>query len=550
MGAPTDLTAVQLIRFLETQGVTHMFGIPGGHTLSINDALIGSAIRFVATRHEYGAVSAAASWGRITGRPGVCLATCGPGATNLATGLSAALRDSCPVVAITVNNTLRDMGWEDAQHADAVAVLSPLVKWSMQVRHPDEVSGAVAEAFRVAMSGKPGPVHLDFARDLLEKGQTAFDGPGARRESGSQRLHADPILVSELADRLAAAHRPVLWIGNGVRVSGAARRILEVAEHFACAVMTTFNGIGTVPTTHPNVFGARSRVGTRLSNPILAQSDLVVAIGNSLNGVSTSRWSLALPRLIQIDVEPARLGRRYPLELAVCGDADAVLSQLLVHDRGGLISERQKWLDGLRAERAAWLGQSLAVTSSAAGPVAPQELVAALDRFGRDDTVWCVDASNCGIWTHLLTIRDRMDYMRPVNFSNMGYALPAGIGAKLAAPDRDVVVLAGDGGIGMSLTEIETAVRLQLTLPIVVMNDCGYGNIRQEQLHKYGPRYNGVDLGDIRFDQVCRAMGGEGVRVTSAGDLDDALAQARRHRVPFLIDVVTDPAASVWDHPF
>jgi acetolactate synthase-1/2/3 large subunit len=550
MTTRTELTAVQLIRFLETQGVTHMFGIPGGHTLSINDALIGSAIRFIATRHEYGAVSAAASWGRITGRPGVCLATCGPGATNLATGLSAAMRDSCPVIAITVNNTLRDMAWEDAQHADAVAVLSPLVKWSIQIRHPDELSGALAEAFRVAMSGKPGPVHLDFARDLLEKGQTAFEGPATRHEAGAQRLHADPARVSDLAARLAAAERPVLWIGNGVRVSGASPKLLELAERFGCAVLTTFNGIGTVPTTHPNVFGARSRVGTRLSNSILAQSDLVVAIGNSLNGVSTSRWSLALPHLIQVDVEPSRIGRRYPLELGVCGDAQAVIGQLLQHAAVGPPAARAAWLDSLRAERATWRAQSLSVTSQAGGPVAPQELIGALDRFGRDDTVWCVDASNCGIWTHLLTIRDRMDYMRPVNFSNMGYALPAGIGAKMAAPERDVVVLAGDGGIGMSLTEIETAVRLKLRLPIVVMNDCGYGNIRQEQLHKYGPRYNGVDLGDIRFDQVCRAMGGGGVRVSAAGELDAALEQARAFDGPFLIDVLTDPAASVWDHPF
>jgi acetolactate synthase-1/2/3 large subunit len=550
MSRETALSAVQLIRFLETQGVTHMFGIPGGHTLSINDALIGSTIRFVATRHEYGAASAAAAWGRITRRPGVCLATCGPGATNLATGLGAATRDSCPVVAITVNNTMRDMGWEDAQHADAVAVLAPLVKWSYQVRHPDELSAAVAQAFRIAMSGKPGPVHLDFARDLLEKGQTAFDGPAARREPGGQRLHADPLLVSQLAERLALARKPVLWAGNGVRACNGAGALLEVANRFGCAVLTTFNGIGTVPTTHPNVFGARSRVGTRLSNAILAEADLVVAIGNSLNGVSTSRFALELPALVQIDVEPGRIGRRYPVELGLCGDASAVLGQLLAHEPGPRLGEREDWLAGLRETRAQWLAQALAPRSLPDGPIAPQDLVAALDRFGRDDTVWCVDASNCGIWTHLLTIRDRMDYMRPVNFSNMGYALPAGIGAKLAAPDRDVVVFAGDGGIGMSLTEIETAVRMRLPLPIVVMNDAGYGNIRQEQLYKYGPRYNGVDLGDIRFDQVCQAMGGGGIRVTRVAELDAALAQARAHAGPFLVDVLTDPAASVWDHPF
>jgi acetolactate synthase-1/2/3 large subunit len=544
------LTARQVVAFLETQGVETIFGIPGGHTLSLNDALVDSAIRFVATRHEYGAASAAAAWGRLRRHPGVCLATCGPGATNLATGLAAALRDSNPMLALTVNNTMRDMGWEDAQHADAVAVLGPVTKWSYQIRHPDEVSAAIAEAFRVSLSGKPGPVHLDFARDLLEKGETEFSGPAATRVPPAQRTLPDPAAVSRALERIAEARRPVVWAGNGVRCADASGALLAFAERFGCAVLTTFNGIGVVPTTHDNVFGARSRVGSSLGNAILAEADLVIAVGNSLNGVSTSRWGLALPPLVQIDIEPTRIGRRYPVEAPVAGDATSVLEALGRGEPGPLRAGRDTWLGSLRERRQAWRREAFAVASPPGGPVAPQELVAALDAFGRDDTVWCVDASNCGIWTHLLTIRDRMEYMRPVNFSNMGFALPAGIGAKLADPQRDVVVFAGDGGLGMTMTEIETASRLGLSLPIIVMNDSGYGNIRQEQAHKYGPRYNGVDLGDIAFHEIARAMGGGGVRVSSASGLAGALHEARAFRGPFVVDVTVDPTASVWDHPF
>ena len=540
----------QVIAFLEAQGVEVIFGIPGGHTLALNDALVDSRIRFVATRHEYGAASAAAAWGRLRRRPGVCLATCGPGATNLATGLAAALRDSNPMLALTVNNTLRDMGWEDAQHADAVAVLAPLVKWSYQVRHPDEISAAIAEAFRVAMSGKPGPVHLDFARDLLEQGEAAFAGPASVLVPAPQRTRPEPRALALAGERIAKAHRPVVWAGHGVRCAGASEAVLRFAERHGFAVLTTFNGIGSFPTDHPNVFGCRSRVGTRLSNEILAASDLVIAVGNSLNGVSTSRWSLELPALIQVDIEPTRIGRRYPTECSVVGDATAVFEELQEAQPGSLLPQRLAWLDTLQGRKSTWLRESLAKKAPAGHPLAPQEIIVALDAFGREDTLWCIDASNCGIWTHLLTIRERMDYMRPVNFSNMGFALPAAIGAKLAQPQRDVVVLAGDGALGMSLAEIETAVRLRLPLPIVVMNDRGYGNIRQEQTHKYGPRYNGVDLGDIRFHEVCRAMGGDGERVEHAGTLAEALAHARGFDGPFVVDVVTDPDESIWDKPF
>lgn len=544
------LAANLVVATLQEQGVEVIFGIPGGHTLSLNDALVDSTIRFVATRHEYGAASAAAAWGRLRRRPGVCLATCGPGATNLATGLAAALRDSNPMIALTVNNTLRDMGWEDAQHADAVAVLAPLAKWSYQVKHADEVSAAVAEAFRVAMSGKPGPVHLDFARDMLETAQAEFVGPGSVRVADPQRPQPAPDALAAAAARIAQAQRPVVWAGNGLRCSDAAAPVLAFAQAQQCAVLTTFNGIGSVPTTHPNVFGCRSRVGTRLADQILAEADLVIVAGNSLNGVSTTRWSLKLPEIVQVDIEPSRMGRRYLAATQVAGDLGAVFQRLAGEEAGANLAGRTDWLASLRHRREAWRAEAFSRKSRPGAPVLPQEIVAAMDEFSRPDTVWCVDASNCGIWTHLLTIAPGMDYMRPVNFSNMGFALPAAIGAKLAQPARDVAVLAGDGAMGMTLAELETAARLELPLPIIVMNDGGYGNIRQEQEHKYGPRTHGVHLGDIRFAEVCRAMGGDGVRVETVGQLPAALAQARAATGPFVLDVLTDPDESVWSKPF
>jgi acetolactate synthase I/II/III large subunit len=541
-----------VIRLLETQGAEMIFGIPGGHTLALNDALIESSIRFVATRHEYGAACAASAWGRLRRTPGICLATCGPGATNLATGLGAALRDSSPVIALTVNNTLRDMSWEDAQEADAVSVLRPLVKWAKLVRHPDEISASIAEAYRVAINGRPGPVLLDFARDVLEKGQAEIAGPGSVRIGTPERFHPESTKVERLLELIVGADRPVFWAGNGVRASDAGSALLGCADRLGVPVITTFNGIGTVPTDHPLVFGARSRVGTKLSNALLAEADLVVAIGTGMGGVTTSRWALKLPRLVQIDIEPTRIGRRYPIELGVGADAKvtlAALEKLATAVRDTRRGAREPWLQRCGSLRKEWTSAVAHTEYDSLSPIKPQTLMRQLARIGTANTVWCVDASNCGIWTHMLPMTSGMEYMRPVNFSNMGYALPAGIGAKLAEPMRDVVVLAGDGAIAMSLAELETAARLKLKLTIVVMNDCGYGNIRQEQLFKYGPRYNGVDLGDIKFHEVAKACGGDGVRVARPEQFADAFAGAAQCRGPFVIDVIIDPNESVWNHP-
>jgi acetolactate synthase-1/2/3 large subunit len=442
------------------------------------------------------------------------------------------------------------MGWEDAQQADPVAVLSPLVKWSYQVRHAGEISAAIAEAFRVATSGKPGPVHLDFARDMLEASEAEFGGPASVVVPAAQRLQAAPEALLAAMDRIRRAERPVVWAGNGLRCSDGAAALLAFAERHRCPVLTTFNGIGAVPTTHPHVFGCRSRVGTRLADEILAEADLVIVAGNSLNGVSTTRWKLKLPDLVQIDIEPARMGRRYVAAIQVAGDLRAVFERLAQEEPGPNIAVRADWLSVQRRRKDEWLAQAFARKSRAGSPVLPVEIISAMNDFSRADTLWCVDASNCGIWTHLLTIGPGMDYMRPVNFSNMGFALPAAIGAKLAQPQRDVAVLAGDGALGMTMAEIETVARLQIPLPIVVMNDRGYGNIRQEQHHKYGPRNNGVDLGDIRFHEVCKALGGGGIRVEQFDQLAPALSQARAATGPFVVDVITDPDESVWSKPF
>ena len=280
----TTVTGGELVvDTLRALGVQHVFGIPGGQTLAIMDAIFDRPdIDFVTTRHEGAAACMADAVGRLTGRPGVCLATTGPGATNLITGVGGALRDSSPVLVITCNNRTADLGRDDAQNADHVAIFRPLSKWATLVTEPVAIPRAIHEAAIRATSGCPGPVVLDFARNALEA-TVQLDAPGLvyPSEAGScirqvpgQRMFADPALVQQAVEALLDAERPVIWIGNGVQLSGANEAVVGLAESMDIPIITTFNALGAVETSHPNVFGPLSRMGTTLSRRVIEGSDL------------------------------------------------------------------------------------------------------------------------------------------------------------------------------------------------------------------------------------------------------------------------------------
>ena len=333
---------------LRALGVGRVFGVPGGQTLAIMDAIRDAPdIKFTTTRHEGAAACMADAVGRLTRRPGVCLATTGPGATNLLTGIGGAMRDSSPVLVMTCNNRMSDMSRDDAQNADHVAIFRPMTKWATLVLDPLTIPRVLHEAAIRATSGCPGPVLVDFARNALETSVplAAAESVGYGATAGSrvcrapgQRPLADPGLINEAAGLLLGARSPVLWIGNGVQLSGAEAAALDLAERLALPVITTFNALGAVESDHPNVFGPLSRMGTRLSRQVVQGSDLLLAVGNSLNAVSTSRWKLELPNtIVQVDLDPANLGVNYPTRtLAIAGDARAVVDQLRAAVEGRL----------------------------------------------------------------------------------------------------------------------------------------------------------------------------------------------------------------------
>ncbi len=550
-----------MVECLKEEGVRYVFGIPGGQTLSLTEAIrTAPGMEFVATRHEGGAAHAADGWGRVTGTPGVCLATTGPGATNLLTGIGGAFRDSSPVIVLTCNNNRKDIGRGDAQDADHVALFHSLTKWSTFVADVRQVPEVMREAFRVALGGRPGPVHIDFARDVLEQEAVDFEPLPPERYRVEDRRPGDARLVAQATELLAGSRRPALWVGNGAKLAGASREVLQLADLLQSPVITTFNGIGAVPSTHPLVFGPRSRSGTRLTNEILTEADTVLVVGSSLSGPATSRWRLKLTsNLVQVDIDYLALGRHYPVKVGIVGDARLVLAQLvhgLSAGSGAAAAARQAregrqaWLSEMKQRETAWEEQVYRPEFETAVPIKPQTLIRRLGKWLAQDAIVCVDAGNPGIWSHLLPMYEGTTYMKPVNFGNMGFALPAGIAAKLARPGREVVILIGDGSLGMVLGEIETAVRSKTPVIIVVMNDLAYGNIKQEQWHYYGPENIGVDFTDVNYADVARALGAAGERITRPETLVDALDRARRAQRPYLIDVLTDPRENVWEGPF
>ncbi len=372
-----------------------------------------------------------------------------------------------------------------------------------------------------------------------------------------QRPVADREMVQQAATALSQAKRPVLWVGNGVQLSGAGAAALKLAEKLQMPAMTTFNSISALPTSHALVFGPRSRMGTALTANILSESDLVLAVGNSLNAVSTARWTTQMPAtIIQVDVEPATIGRYYAdRTIGVVGDAMRVLAQLAdatPPPNGPTDSSRRQWIQKLQARKRQFFAQVRSWSDdnpSPVGTVHPIDVITRMRDESPDDAMLVVDAGNAGVWSHFWEARRPDRYIKPVGFGNMGFAVPAAVAAKLLFPDIPVLALVGDGSLGMSLAEIETLVRERLDVCIVLINDGGYGNIRQEQVYFYGKSGIGVDFGPIDYPGIARACGLHGVAVSSAEDLGSEIRAFLAAPRPTLIDVQIDREPNVWTFP-
>jgi acetolactate synthase-1/2/3 large subunit len=514
-----------LVRCLEREGVCCVFGVPGEETLDVNDALARSAVQFVPVRHEQAAAFMADVWGRLTGQAGVCLATLGPGATNLATGLADANLDRAPVVAITGQLARDLLHKESHQYVDIVDVFRPFTKWNARIETGAVVAEAVRKAFKRAQEEKPGVCHLELPEDVAQ-GEAEGEPLAPDRP---RRPSPDRPSLASAADVINQATHPLILAGNGVIRGLASTELLALAERTRIPVVTTFMAKGAIPSDHPL---ARATVGLASDDPGLASftdADLVVAVGYDPVEYGPARWNpTGRLQIVHIDFTPAEVDARYQPAVEVVADVRQALELLapLLAAHPELVPPARPAEDPRR--------------HNDGFPMLPQRIIADLESvLGPDDLV----ISDVG--AHKLWVAKRLAARRPNTviisngFAAMGIGLPGAIAAKLARPERRVVAVTGDGGFLMNVQELETAVRLRLAFVVLIFRDDGYGVIRWKQERQFG-RTAGVEFGNPDFVALARAFGCEGVRITAAKELRPALEHALAATVPTLIDCPVD----------
>ena len=560
--AETMTGAQSLVRSLEHAGVDVVFGIPGGAILPAYDPLLDSEqVRHILVRHEQGAGHAAQGYAMATGRVGVCMATSGPGATNLVTAIADAYMDSVPIVAITGQVSSTAIGTDAFQEADIVGITMPVTKHNYLVTDPDDIPRTIAEAFHIASTGRPGPVLVDVAKDALQA-QTEFvwpeklDLPGYRpvtRPHGKQ--------VREAARLVAQARRPVLYVGGGVIKSGASAVLHRLVELTGAPVVTTLMARGALPDSDPHHLGMPGMHGTVAAVTALQKSDLIISLGARFDDRVTGKLSTFAPgaKVVHADIDPAEISKNRTADVPIVGDAKEVISDLaaaIQHelDSGATIDIAAWWrqLDSIRTT------YPLGFTEPDDGSLSPQYVIERLGQIAGPDTTYVA-----GVGQHQMWAAQFIRYERPGGWLNsgglgtMGYAVPAAMGAKVGDPERTVWTIDGDGCFQMTNQELATCSIEGIPIKVALINNSSLGMVRQWQTLFYDERYSNTDLNTglgveahrrvPDFVKLAEAYGCVGLRCERPEDVDSVIEQAMAiNDRPVLIDFVVHRDAMVW----
>jgi len=522
-----------LLDELERQGVSTIFGYPGAAVLPVYDELYDSPLRHVLVRHEQAAAHAADGYARASGRTGVCLATSGPGACNLVTGIATAYMDSSPVVAITGQVATSLLGNDAFQEADITGIAAPITKHAYLVKRTGELARSVREAFRIAGTGRPGPVLLDLPKDILTG--TAPDDPedaplALRGYCPTTRGH--PRQVREAAELIANAERPVIYAGGGVIAAGASPELVALAERLMIPVTTTLMALGAIPGDHPLSLGMLGMHGTVRANLAVTECDLLIAIGARFDDRVTGRLEAFAPRaaVIHIDIDPAEIGKIRAADLPIVGDAKVVLQQLLAAVGPG--PDRQAWRG-----RCAGRNASPPPRAARSGTLGALSVLGAMSDLLPADSVLVSEVGQHQMWTAgAFCFRRPRQWISSGGLGTMGFGLPAAMGAHIARPDLPVFVVAGDGSLQMNIQEFGTLVQHDIPVKIAVLNNGFLGMVRQWQELFYDRRYAYTELPPVEFVKIARAYGIDALRVESAEEVVPALRTAMETDGPFLID--------------
>lgn len=537
-----------LVETLLEEGVEVMFGYPGGVLLHIFDVLFDSPIKFILTRHEQGAAHAADGYARATGKPGVCIATSGPGATNLTTGIATANMDSVPLIAITGQVTTSLIGGDAFQEADAVGITRSITKYNYLVKDIKDLHRIVKEAFYIAKTGRPGPVLIDIPKDVSSSTGVFHKIDKIELRSYKPVLEGNKKQVRRAAEAIIRANRPVIYGGGGIIIAGASKEVLQLAESQKIPVTLTLMGLGGFPGTHPYFMGMLGMHGTWAANRAVKDCDLLIAIGARFDDRVTGKLDEFAPHaeIIHIDIDPSSIAKNVPADIPIVGDVKTVLNQILKELETmpkPQEKQREKWL----LEIEGWEEEHPLRYEKSNKVIKPQYVIEKIYELTKGDAIIATEVGQNQMWTaQFYKFKKPRTLITSGGLGTMGFGFPAAIGAKLGRPDQLVIDIAGDGSIQMNIQELATAVQYQIPVKIAILNNQFLGMVRQWQELFYNKRYSHTCLAcQPDFKKLAEAYGVKGYTITDPGDVEPVLKEALFNDEPCLMDFRVDREENV-----
>jgi len=530
-----------VVELLERQGVEVAFGIPGGVLLPLYDELVTAKFRHILARHEQCAAHMADGYARVSRKPGVCIATSGPGATNLVTGVATAYMDSSPMVAITGQVATGMLGADAFQEADSFGIMMPITKHNFRVTDAKELPKVIKKSFGIATTGRFGPVHIDipsdvFVADIPEKElDREYPTPSPRRNL-SKLLDAVKLLES--------AERPAILVGGGAQWSSAGPEIVKLAEILMAPIVTTLMGKGVVPDTHPLALGVVGMHGRQGANYALHNCDVLLGIGTRFSDRVTGKVSdfAKSTKIIHVDIDASEIDKNVKGHISLIGDAWTVTNALI----SGLQSRSIKqsaWKSRIKE-----LKEACTCDYDLPGePIKPQKVIKELSRYLPDDAIITTEVGQNQMWcSHFLEMNGKRQFITSGGLGTMGFGFPAALGAKVARPERTVVDVAGDGSLQMVSHEFATSIQDNIPVVVCLMNNGWLGMVKQWQKLFYEKRYKATTLGNVPdFVKLAQAYGADAIRIERASEIKEGIKRAIKSDVAFLLDIKIDPEEDI-----
>jgi acetolactate synthase-1/2/3 large subunit len=543
--------AKALIKSLERQKVDAMFGILGGALLPIYDLICKSNIKHILCRHEQGAAHAADGYARASGKAGVCIATSGPGATNLVTGIANAYMDSAPVIALTGqvptggDNTSYMIGRDAFQEADIIGITTAITKHNFQLRNAAEIPKCIKTAFYIATTGRPGPVLIDVPKNVQTEIADIHFTNGIQIRGYKPTSNPHPLQIRKAAEMLTEAEQPIILAGGGVITSNAAPELLQTAELLMAPVATTFMGKGSFPETHPMSLGSIGMHGNPVANKLLCEADVMLAVGTRFSDRATGKLSsFCVPsRKIHIDIDTAEIGKNIDVDIPIVADAKKALKAL--NER--LAKQLRKKGNTAWTKRVKEAKAQMNPPAKSKKELKPKALLQELRKLLPEKAIVTTEVGQNQMWAALYfnALKPRT-FISSGGLGTMGFGFPAAIGAKVACPDRQVVDIAGDGSFRMTEQELATSVTEDIPVIVIVLNNSVLGMVAQWQRMFFKGRYSAVKLGSIPdFVKLAEAYGAQGLRARSIPEFTKAIKTALKSEVTTVIDVPISPEEDV-----